>query len=345
MGVKRYNGKLMFIGTYHTKQEDAILVYEQQSDYSWQQVGRTNGISNPSYVTLNQNGDRLYAVSEVKEGAVVCYEVVRKDHSILLNELNRIDIQQHSPCFITLSEEEDAIFVTNYGAGTVTVLLLDEDGRYNQVRQQLDFTNFGQQSHPHQIKRLTQNYYLITDLALNRLFIYQWDTKSKKFHFCFEQEAKAGAGPRHCEFDENSNSVYVINEHVWTVSAYDFNITEQKLTHKQEIATIPKEFHLKNYGADIHLDQHNRVLYTSNRGHHSITAYKLNEKGDLHMLDYTMLAGEWPRNFHLDAKNQFLYVANEHTNSVHQFKITGLADLKEVSVINHIHKPVCLQIR
>ncbi|WP_413379920.1 lactonase family protein [Alkalihalobacillus sp. 1P02AB] len=336
----------LFIGTYNEATEEAIVIFRYEEKINaFLKVGGVSGIKNPSYLTVNQKGDRLYAVSEVEDGEVVSYQLKYHGGQIELIEMNRKKTKGSSPCYLTLSKEEKTLFAANYGGGNVSAFSLDDDGSLQTLVALEEFNDLGGVSHPHQIKRLTSNLYLIPDLGLNRLFLYRWEQEEQRLLYTHEVAMAEGTGPRHFTFDELTKTVYVVNEHQSTVSAFRLDESKVQLSLFQEIRTIPESFKGDNYGADIHLHPTERLIFTSNRGHHSLSTFQINEEGELMLIDHTMLTGEWPRNFQIDPSGDSILVANERTDSIHLLRVAGNGILEETCSLNRIHKPVCLHIR
>ncbi|MED1560543.1 hypothetical protein AJ85_13530 [Alkalihalobacillus alcalophilus ATCC 27647 = CGMCC 1.3604] len=342
----RNKERYLFIGTYNEATEEAIVIFRYDEKINeFLKIGGVSGIKNPSYLTVNQKGDRLYAVSEVEDGEVVSYQLKYHGEKIELMEMNRQKTNGSSPCYLSLSEEEKTLFASNYGGGSVAAFSLNEDGALQSLVAFEEFNELGDVSHPHQIKRLTSNIYLIPDLGLNRLFLYRLEQEEQRLVYTNEVETAEGAGPRHFTFDELTKTVYVVNEHQSTVAAYRLDEKEVQLSLLQEIRTIPEDFKGDNYGADIHIHPTERLIFTSNRGHHSLSTFQINEEGELMLIDHTMLTGEWPRNFQIDPNGDSILVANERTDSIHLLRVTGNGVLEETCSLNRIHKPVCLHIR
>lgn len=91
-----------------------------------EKAGAISGVASPSFVTVNQAGNRLYTVSEIENGEVVSFEI-----DIINKKLREINCQTSggaAPCYISLGQDDQCLFTANYGGGNVAVHPLNDDG-------------------------------------------------------------------------------------------------------------------------------------------------------------------------------------------------------------------------
>lgn len=88
-----------------------------------ERLGERNGIVNPSFLAKHPVKNRVYAVSEVEDGEVVCYELDDENHR--LKEEGRLPTHG-GPCYAEVSDCGNYLFVSNYSRAGVVVYALDE---------------------------------------------------------------------------------------------------------------------------------------------------------------------------------------------------------------------------
>lgn len=333
----------VYVGTYGDEADEAIQLLEFNSkDGSLNKLAGAKGVKNPSYVTVNQAQDRLYAVSELEAGQVVSFDVDLKTSK--LTEINRQATKGNAPCYLTLDEEEQQLLTVNYGEGTTIVHHIAKGGS---IGSESDLKTYEDKdkSHPHTVVQIpSTNKYIVTDLGLTKLYLYELDYETSTLVLINEIDAVEGSGPRHIAIEPVLRRIYVVNEFNSRISVYSYDERVENLELIQEITTIPAGFDGDNYCADIHIAHSKSILYASNRGHHSIAVYKILEDGSLVALDHISTVGKWPRNFAILPNEEYMLVANEHTNSIVIMKIGPDGIPQPTGSEFAIQAPVCLQI-
>ncbi|WP_062107555.1 lactonase family protein [Bacillus niameyensis] len=338
----------VFVGCYGENEQESLHWLRFDSEQGkLETVSSFSGIENPSFIALNSVENRLYAVSEVEAGEVVSFEIDYPTKS--LRELNRRSVHGWAPCFTEVDKDDQYLFTVNYGEGNITVHPLDTSGFIESACDIHDFkekaVDLGVASHPHTIRNIPNtNKYLVTDLGLDRLFLYELDRSQSKLLLINEIEMTKGSGPRHIAFHPKLRKVYVVNELDSTVTVCTYNEKATSLEILQTLSTLPDEFEGKSYCADIHIDASGTYLYASNRGHHSITTFKIGKDGLLEAMTQTSSAGEWPRNFAIIPGDQYMLVANEHTNNIVVMRMRENGKLHVTGEIATVNKPVCLKV-
>lgn len=333
----------VYVGTYGDEQDEAIQLLEFNTAYGGlKKLASASGIKKPSYLTVNKDQNRLYAVSEVEDGEVVSFNV---DLSKLkLTEINRQETNGNGPCFLTLDHNEKHLFTVNYGEGTITAHVLGQGGSIG-LLSDMKLHAGGKQSHPHTIAAIPEtNKYIVTDLGLDKLYVYEFEEKISQFVLVNEVDAVKGSGPRHLAIKQDMQVIYVVNEFHSAISVFTYDEQVENLVLMQEIETIPTDFKGENYGAHIQIAHSKSILYVSNRGHHSIAVYRIRKDGKLTLIDFVLTMGEWPRHFAITPDEAYLLVANEHTNSIVMMKIDEDGIPRSTGNEYAIKAPVCLHI-
>ncbi|MEK4298568.1 beta-propeller fold lactonase family protein [Oceanobacillus sp. FSL W8-0428] len=301
-----------------------------------ERLGERNGIVNPSFLAKHPVKNRVYAVSEVEDGEVVCYELDDENHR--LKEEGRLPTHG-GPCYAEVSDCGNYLFVSNYSRAGVVVYALDEKGDLQKEVEYIDFTSANNQdSHIHTVRQIPKTSFVImTDIGESRLYIYQWDEKQMRLLPSQSITIPEKAGPRHIAFHPDMPVLYVANEYRSSVLVYQYVDRAASIQCIQEIETVNN---LKNYGAEI--QYFDGKVITSNRGSDSLTLFHVRENGRLEKEISIPVSGEWPRHFCSNQLiNNQLFVCNQNSNN-----ITVLHQKNDTYSITNdtfiIQKPVCI---
>ena len=333
----------VYVGTYGDEQDEAIQLLEFNAiDGTLKKLASATGIINPSYLTVNQKQNRLYAVSEVEKGEVVSIEMDLS--TFKMSEMNRSGTKGSAPCYLTLDQKEEHLFTVNYGEGTMTTHPIGKDGSLGALSDLKTYVG-DQHSHPHTVVAIPDtNKYIVSDLGLSKLYLYEFDNEDSKLVFIKEIDAVAGSGPRHIAIEPKLRKVYVVNELNSKVSVYSYDEKVEEFELIQEIGTLPRGYVGENHCADIHIAYEKSYLYASNRGHHSIAVFKIRQDGRLEAITHVSAAGKWPRSFAVLPDEKHMLVANQHTSSIVIMEIGSDGIPRTTGREYRIKAPVCLRI-
>lgn len=309
-------------------------------------------IDNPSYLCFNREGNRLYAVNELKQfagkaqGALSAFAVDKQEMRLKL--LSQHGTGGTDPCHVVLDSTDSYVFVSNFMSGSVAVFpaLQNGTGPCSQfIQHEGSSVNKARQSGPHAHSLVFDKacrYAFVPDLGIDKLVGYPWENGKLETAKRADFSTVPGDGPRHCEFTPDGKTCYLINEIASSISAlhYDGNGGFSLLG---TVPTVAADYAGSNTCADIHLSPDGQFLYGSNRGHNSIVVYRVLDDGRLRFVDCQPCGGEIPRNFAISPDGRFLVVANQDTDNLVVFardKVTGL--LKQLSSCT-VPTPVCVK--
>jgi 6-phosphogluconolactonase len=305
----------------------------------------------PSYFCFSEKDNLFYVLNEVMEfkgrfgGGLTTLKYDIKSNRF--EKLNEILIPYGGPCFISMSADSGYLFTANYPNGSVAVVRLGTNKVPETITDTILYVKEEpDRSHAHMILHDPAGKHVyVTDLGLNRVVVYDFDTGEGKLSQLENGIATlpAGSGPRHFVFNPDGSKLYVINELGSTLAV--FNI-DDKLGLKlvQTFPTVKEDFVGNNYCADLHLGKNGKFLYGSNRGENTIVTFKVGNDGLLSLAGHTSCRGDWPRNFALDPSGRFLLVGNQKSNYISVFRIdreTGLPSVALDSV--SVKMPACLK--
>ena len=333
----------IIIGSYGTKDKATIhWLTLDIKEGKFRRLMAYKDIENPSYLTVNRDKTKLYAISEVDHGSIHSYQI--DHHKNQLYKLNA-KLTHGSPCYVTLTEDEQFVLSANYGGGSFISHYLNDDGSLGTSSDLLvhEASEPDRISHIHTIRNIPgTDYYIATDLGQDKLYVYMIDSKGQ-FHLQQTVDLPDRSGPRHISFHPTLNILYVITEFQSTVYTLTFTNDLSHMQFIQSSPTLPEGFLGNNYGADIHVTDSGKFLFTSNRGHHSVTTFKISSDGTIEPFTYTPTHGEWPRHFTILPDGPYMIIANEHTNNIVGMAIKDNGELEQVTAPYPIVAPVCIK--
>jgi 6-phosphogluconolactonase len=295
-------------------------------------------LPNPSFLAISTDKKNLYAVQETADydslgGGVTSFAL----NNGKLELLNSKGTGGAHPCHVALSGDGQ-IAVSNYTGGNFAVYDLTEDGSLSE--RQLIEHNTGDTlklSHVHK-SHFNEDGLFVADLGLDALKRY---TKQPYGWIPAHQntiDIGKGAGPRHFEFSQNRDYLYVLNELNASISVLkrddegSYNIIQNENTNDD-----PK------WCADIHLSSDGKFLYSSNRGKHTIVIFSVDaDNGKLTLVGTESTHGNAPRNFTLDPSGNFMLVGNQKSNNISVFKRDSEKGTLEFLKAYDVPSPVCL---
>jgi 6-phosphogluconolactonase len=353
-GARYYH---LIIGTYTKTQDNGLFVYKfdsQNGKLTFESAAE--GIKNPSYLAISDNGNKVYSVNESgndRKGGVSSFNFDKKTGK--LSFLNDQDTKGAGPCYISISKDNKFIFTANYAGGNISVLPLKSDGSIGELAQLIQHegssTNQSRQKEPHAHSAIfspSGNILYSADLGTDKLYAYKYQPNAAQpLSNAIEPFTKieSGFGPRHFTFNQQANRIYLVSELTAMISVFDYE--NESLKNIQNISMNADDFKGVNGAADIHLSNDGKFLYATNRGSvDEIVIFKVDKNnGKLERIGSESTKGKTPRNFMIDPTNQFLLVANQNSDDIYVFKRN-----KKTGLLNYINEkitignPVCLKM-
>lgn len=347
----------LLVGTYtEPGKSEGIYVYRFNSETGdFKYRAKAAGIKNPSYLTVSKDGKFVYSVNEVGDGngGVSAFSF---DSSIgRLDFINRVSSGGDSPCYISVDDKNNYVFVGNYGGGSLSAVPIKTEGSLGPDLQTIQHrgNSVGRgQDKPHVHAAVLSpdgRYLFVPDLGTDKVNIYTVDFgKSNPLAPADPAfiSVKSGSGPRHFTFHPNGKFAYLIQEITGEVTVFDYK--NGKLTTKQSVTLGSGSYKEKGdtaAAADIHISPDGKFLYGSLRGTtNELVIYAIDNKGKLNIKGRQSTLGKTPRNFAIDPTGNFLLVGNSGDDKIVIFKrnkktgmLTPTGDKIQVGA------PVCLK--
>ncbi|MDF2960614.1 MAG: 3-carboxymuconate cyclase [Paenibacillus sp.] len=345
----------VYVGSYAPSASEGIYVYRfntENGELALQQS--LAGIENPSFLTLNDQQTRLYAVSEVGtvQGSAASYAVDAQNGNLTF--LNTQSTLSKAPCYLALDSGSACLAVANYSGGNVVLFPIDAEGKIGEAADHVQHEGSSgvrpdrqEAPHPHAaVIDPSNRYVFVPDLGLDQIKVYRIDYAAAKLIPHRAIHVKPGAGPRHMVFHSSIPFAYVINELDCSLTVFSYASEDGTLSPVQTVPALPDDFTGSNICADIHISPSGQYVYGSNRGHDSIVVYKINKSnGTLMYVEHVSTLGRTPRNFAITPDGRFLLAANQDSNSIITFEINQESGrLKETGQAVTVSKPVCIKI-
>jgi len=341
----------LLIGTYTKEKSKGIYVYRFDPETAESKYIGLAEVENPSYLTINNERTKVFAVSENEEGASYVNALSFDKGSGELLFLNKQPTNGEAPCNILCDDQSRYVITANYGGGNLNEFKADNDGKLQPLSQTLNFSGSGpdkkRQDKPHMHCVLIspdKKYLFATDLGTDHIYRFNINPDGDET-FINEGSKEAfdiepGSGPRHIVFDPTGKYLYLINELSGTVMVFGYNNGDL-----QHLQTIAADHHNSRSSGDIAITPDGKYLYASVREKNDgVAVFSIDhESGQLIEVGYEKTSIH-PRNMEVSPDGKFLLVANMKSHVVEIFKIdtdSGLLRYQQGKDIK-IDMPVCL---
>jgi 6-phosphogluconolactonase len=313
-------------------------------------------IDNPSFLAVNEQRTKLYAVNELKEfggeksGAVSSFAVDKNTGALTF--LNQKPTGGEDPCHVCLDQDDKYLLISNFMTGSVCVLGINEDGSIGKrtafVQHMGSSVNKARQAgpHAHSVTFSPDSSRLyVPDLGTDMLMTYDLDSGTGRLEAQSADNyvCEPGSGPRYCEFHPRLPICYMVNEISSQVTALRREPDSGRMVTLQTISTLPEGFAGENTCADLHITPDGRYLFASNRGHNSLARFAVDRMtGKLSLLGHTDSGGRTPRHFTFSPQGHFLLVGNQDSDCIAVLALNSdTGDLELVQIVD-TPTPVCL---
>ncbi|MFN7937763.1 MAG: lactonase family protein [Bryobacteraceae bacterium] len=320
----------VYFGTYTdpkpARKGDGIYGFRIQPDTGAVEfAGSFASAVNPSYLALHPNRRALYAVNETSPGAVSAFAVDPLSGA-LTHMVTRPSLGDR-PVHLSVDPTGRFVLVANDG-GSIAIFPVLSDGSLGEatdsiVHQGATGPNKQRQDapHPQQIQTdPTGRYALVTDLGLDKIFVYQINTASGTLRLHSQLDTEPGSGPKRIAYHPLGRWMYRINELANTMTAVEWIAATGELRNIQSLSTIPASFQGDNGTGQVQVAPYGQFVYGTNLGDDSIALFNMDAgTGELTFLARESSNGEVPAYLAIDPTGSFLFAANRDSDNVVQF--------------------------
>ena len=316
-----------YVGSRTSKERNArgegLSVFAVSPDQQkLERVQLVAGLANPSYLLLNQAGDRLYSVHGDLE-YVSTFSVDKKTGHLML--MQQQDCLGKNPVHLALDPTEKFLIVSNHWTSTLAVLPVHPDGTLAPVKQ---LESLPGSPGPHRVEQAfakphfnpfdpSGRFVVVPDKGLNRIFTFKFENGTLS---ATEQKSvltRETAGPRHIAFHPTQAMAYVVNELDSTVGAYEFDHTSGALHPIQILSALPDTYTSDSRASAIFVHPNGRWLFSSNRGFDSVAVFAIDPtNGRIRFVRAQPTAGKTPRFCTLTPNQKVLWMLNEESDSM-----------------------------
>ncbi len=343
-----------YVGSRTTRERNArgegISVYRVNQEHgTLELVQLLKGLTNPSYLALNENAAMLYAVhGDTRD--VSAFRIDRGNSH--LSFVNRQNTQGRNPVYLAIAPSGKHLVVTNHIDPSLAVFPINSDGSLAELSQLLEISG---EPGPHRIEQqhakphcnlfsVDGQHVLVPDKGLDRIFSFRFEAGRLSAAAEPSISTRETAGPRHIAFHPQGAMAYVINELDSTVTAYRYVAKTGELSALQILPSLPASYTGNSRAAGIQVDQQGRFLYVSNRGHDSIAVFAIDpQTGLLSFIEATSSTGRTPRFFTLTPNGRYLFALNEDSDSIAAFAVDPeQGTLQATGFSTSSGSPVCM---
>jgi 6-phosphogluconolactonase len=337
-----------YVGTYTPNGGGIYLFRVDRASGAFTQIQIVDDIRNPTWLALNPQQTRLYAISEIdnyegtKNGAVVSYAV--DAGSLRLSRLGAVSSAGAAPAFVSVHPSGKFVFAANYGGGSVAVFPVAANGALgdaSDVRPSVgarhraravddppgQFANSDHEGpHPHMVAPDPSGQFVIAnDAGLDLTLVWRFDQQAGRLLPAAVPviAAPSGSAPRHFVFHPSGKVFYNLYEHDAKVVVYDYDGATGGMRHKQTIAVSPQKFAGSILSSAIHMTTDGRFLYVANRLHSGLCAFAVAADGQLRMIADTWVHADSPRSIAIDSSSDLLFSCNQKGDSITSFRINA----------------------
>ncbi|MBX3452592.1 MAG: lactonase family protein [Planctomycetaceae bacterium] len=323
---------LLFVSSFKAGEEGAIHAFKWNlATGVLSPTASTTDVEHPFFLALSPDNKFLYSIhakqfSGPNDEEVAAYKLEGKTGKLTL--LNRQSSLGTASCYLDVDATGKTLVVANYTTGDVASLPIKPDGSLGPAVTEIvhkgSSVNASRQKEPHAhcfVISPDNRFALAADLGTDQVFCYRLDAEKSTIAANDPAFVRSppGSGPRHLTFHPNGKRVYVINELLNTVSAY--NWADGTLTEFQTISTLPEGFTGVTHTADVKITPNGKFLYGTNRGHDSLAAYSIGDDGKLTLIEIVPSRGAGPQNLLISPDGKWLLCANMPGNNLSLFAI------------------------
>lgn len=285
----------------------------------------------PTWLAVGAHASTLYAVSEIGndgavEGRVSSYRIDRATSA--LTPINTVGSGGGGATHLALDARLGALFVANYGGGTIAALPIRADGGLEPPSSIQTTAGTGpsprqKSPHPHGVTLDPSGRFLLApDLGADRIFVYRIGAKTRALSPAQPPyaTAPAGSGPRHLVFSPDGRTAFVNTELDAVIRSYAWNAKTGQLRALAATPTTSPGFTGPRSAGEILLSADGRFLYASHRGENALIVYRTHA-GRLAELQRLPSGGKVPGHFAIDPTGRWLVVANEGDSAINVFAV------------------------
>lgn len=286
---------------------------------------------------------------------VTAWRIDRTGAAARLESINSLPTGDGGAAHVAVDRTGRVLLSAQYGGGSVASYRLNDDGSIAERVTLLEHNdpsgvvvNRQKTCHPHWVGLSPDNRFVIVpDLGADRVYVHRLDATNGELTRHGSVKTPPGGGPRHFKFHPMLPVGYLVNELAMSLSVFDWNAADGKLTLRQTIPTLSEEqksMEQFNSGSEVRVHPSGKYVYSANRGHDTITAFSVDEQsGELSLIETEPIRGSWPRNFNVTPSSKWLLAAGRDSNTLAVFAIDpATGSLQYTLETAQVPAPICV---
>lgn len=314
-----------YVGSYTRDNNNGITIYDMDVEkgriYERAQVK----INNASYITLSKDEKYLYAIAD--EG-VAAYCIL-PDGNIELMNLKSINGMRG--CHLTVTSDNNFLFVSGYHDGKITVMRLKSNGGIDDISDEVYHQGMGsiaeRNFRPHvSCSVLTPDEELLCacDKGIDQIKLYEFNKNTGKLKLYDIIRSQLESAPKEMIFSADGRFAYVVCELKNYINVYSYNQNDEKNKFEfiQNIFTVRSSHKVNSAAANIVLSPDGKYLICSNAGDNTVTMYNVNqETGKLSSISSLPLSGDYPKFLQFFPDGKHIVSMNNNAGTITDFSI------------------------
>lgn len=313
-----------YIGSYTRGESRGIYMFDFSSEEPIFKPAGTFEITNPSFLTMSQDGQYLY--SGCDEG-VAAFKILSDGN---LEYLNRHSVQGLRPCYLQVDSKNKYLLSSGYYDGKLTVSRINEDGTVGEVTDEVFMKTRGsvisRNNRCHVNCALftpDEKYVLAVDLGVDQIKVYSFNHNNGKIDLKDILRCEIDSGPKHIIFSNDKKYIYLTHENANMVTEYKYSVdTKGPIFEKiDQKSTLPPKFTEDNCAVTLKISDDDQYLFVTNSGDNSVAIYRIDDEKKMNKMCVLPVSGIYPRDIYLFPDGEHFVTTNQESDSLTFFKV------------------------
>ncbi len=318
-----------YVGTYTRGKSEGIYIYDIDADNWTMKERKVVPVDNPSDVLVSNNGQYLYAITDL---GVNAYQITEDGDLEFLNSQWTGGMRG---CYLETDMEDRFLFVAGYHDARVSVMRLGEDGYLGEAADGVFHEGIGlsitdRSAMPHvTCVKLTPNLKGIfaVDSGLDQVKVYDVNLQTGKLRLNDIIRCKLDSGPRMLRSYRQGKFLYILEEMSNQVTVYQAVPDPERegefdYEFIQEISTIDEGQGARAAACGIEFSPDGQHLFVSNAGVNTIVVFNVDQKTGLLTKNCSgYCSGDYPKSLVVLPDNEHFVVLSHNTNEMMIYKM------------------------
>ena len=313
-----------YVGSYTRGERKGIYMYDFNSEEAVFVAQGVEEITNPSFLTLSDDGEYLY--SNCDEG-VAAFKILPDGN---LKYLNRHSVQGLRPCYLQVDSANEYLVSSGYYDGKLTVSRINPDGTVGEVTDEVFMKSPGsiisRNNRCHVNCALftpDEKYILAVDLGMDQIKVYGFDRSTGKIALKDIVRCEIDSGPKHIIFSKDKKYIYLTHENDNMVTEYAYSMGKKGPVFEKidQQSTLPPKFSEDNCAVTLKITEDDSYLFVTNSGDNSVAIYKIDEAHKMNRMCVLPVSGIYPRDIYIFPDKQHFASINQESNSITIFGV------------------------